>query len=128
MSNNTTLTPNNGAVFTISKIVKAVMSSAAEAEMVAMFINYKESIPARQALEEMGHKQPPTPMQSDNSTAHGVVTNNIESQWICSSTGSDAEEQKENSSTIGEQEQPTSGIMSLSTMQKSITEQSGPYI
>jgi hypothetical protein len=26
----------------------------------------------------MGHKQPPTPIQTDNSTALGVVTNNIQ--------------------------------------------------
>jgi hypothetical protein len=29
-------------------------------------------------LEEMGHKQLPTSIQTDNSTAHGVVTNNIQ--------------------------------------------------
>ena len=53
------------------------MSSSAEAELGSLFINFKEDIPARQALEEMGHKQPPTPMQTDNTTAHGVVTKNI---------------------------------------------------
>ena len=39
MSNNTAFSPNNGAVFTIAKIIKAVMSSAAEAELGSMFIN-----------------------------------------------------------------------------------------
>ena len=82
MSNNTTFPPNNGAVFTIYKIIKAVMSSSEEAELGAMFIKCKESIPARQALEEMGHKQPPTPMQTDNTTAHGVVNNNISSKRL----------------------------------------------
>ena len=77
MSNNTTFPPNNGAVFTIAKIIKAVMSSAAEAELGALFINCKGAIPAHHALEEMGHKQPPKPMQTDNTTAYGVVTNNI---------------------------------------------------
>ena len=47
MSNNTTFLPNNGAVFTISKIIKAVISSASEAELGVLFINCKESIPAR---------------------------------------------------------------------------------
>ena len=46
-SNNTTFPPKNGAVFTIYKIIKAVMSSAAEAEIGALFINCKEAIPAR---------------------------------------------------------------------------------
>ena len=70
--------PDNGAVLNISKILKAVMSSAAEAELGALYINAREAIPMRQLLEEMGHKQPPTPIQTDNSTAHGVVTNNIQ--------------------------------------------------
>ena len=50
ISNSTAFPPNNGAVFTISKIIKAVISSAAEAELVALFINYKEAKPERQAL------------------------------------------------------------------------------
>jgi hypothetical protein len=29
-------------------------------------------------LEELGHKQPPTPIQTDNSTACGVVNNEIQ--------------------------------------------------
>ena len=63
---------------TIAKILKAVMSSAAEAEVGALFINAREVIPIRQTLEEMGHKQPPTPMQTDNTTALGVVPNKIQ--------------------------------------------------
>ena len=54
------------------------MSSAAEAELGAMFINAKEAVPARKTLDEMGHKQPRTPMQVDNSTAVGVSNNNIQ--------------------------------------------------
>jgi hypothetical protein len=70
--------PDNGAVLNISKILKAVMSSAAEAELGALYINAREAIPMRQLLEEMGHKQPVTPIQTDNSTALGVITNNIQ--------------------------------------------------
>lgn len=68
---------NNGAIITISQIIKAVMSSAAEAELGALFINSQEAVPQRQLLEEMGHPQPPTPMQIDNTTALGVVKNNV---------------------------------------------------
>jgi hypothetical protein len=32
----------------------------------------------RQLLAEMGHKQPKTPIQTDNTTACGVVNNNIQ--------------------------------------------------
>ena len=66
----------------MAKIIKSVMSSAAEAELSALFINCREAIPARQALEKMGHKQPPIPMQTDNTTAHGFVTNNIASKQL----------------------------------------------
>ena len=68
---------DNGAVLTVSQIIKAVMSSAAEAELAALFINAREAIPARMALETMGHPQPKTPMQTNNSTAYGVVNSNI---------------------------------------------------
>ena len=46
---------NNGAVLTLSKIVKHVMSSASEAETAALFLNCKAAIPLRITLEEMGH-------------------------------------------------------------------------
>jgi hypothetical protein len=77
-SNNSDDPPNNGAILNISQIIKAVMSSAAEAELGALYINAREAVPLRQLLMEMGHKQPPTPIQTDNSTALGVVTNNIQ--------------------------------------------------
>ena len=54
------------------------MSSAAEAEIGALYINSREAIPQRHLLEEMGHPQPPTPIQIDNTTALGVVKNTIQ--------------------------------------------------
>ena len=78
MSSDTADPENNGAVLNLAQIIKAVMSSAAEAELGALYINAREAIPQRNVLEEMGHKQPPTPMQTDNSTALGVVNNNIQ--------------------------------------------------
>ncbi len=77
MSNDNTIPSNNGAILTILQIIKAVMSSAAEAEIRALYINCREAIPARHTLEYLGHKQPPTPMQADNTTALGVVNNNV---------------------------------------------------
>eukprot|EP00804_Cyclotella_cryptica_P030801 CCRYP_015061-RD/>CCRYP_015061-RD protein AED:0.55 eAED:0.46 QI:0/-1/0/1/-1/0/1/0/98 len=77
MATNDVFPTNNRAVLTISQIIKVVMSSAAEAELGALYINARETIPLRHLLEEMGHKQPPTPVQIDNSTALGVVTNTI---------------------------------------------------
>jgi len=49
------------------------MSSAPEAEIAAAFLTAKDAVPIRNALEEMGHPQPPTPIQTDNSTANGFL-------------------------------------------------------
>ncbi len=69
MSSNVELPPNNGAVSTILQIIKAVMSLSAKAEVRALFINCREAVPARNVLKFLGHPQPPTLMQMDNTTA-----------------------------------------------------------
>jgi hypothetical protein len=68
---------NNGAVLNISQIIRAIMSSAAEAELGALFINAKTAVSIRHTLIELGHPQPRTPMQTDNATAHALLTNKI---------------------------------------------------
>ncbi len=50
---------------------------AAKAEIGALYINCREAVPSRHTLEFLGHTQPPTPMQTDNTTALGVVNNNV---------------------------------------------------
>ena len=77
MSKNSADPLNNGAVLTIAQIIKAVLSSASKAEIGALYINCRESILARHALIAMGHPQPPTPMQTDNTTVLGVIHNTI---------------------------------------------------
>ena len=77
MSTNTDIPPNNGAILNIAQIIKAAMSSAAEAELRGLFINAKEAVHFRNILIEMGNPQPPTPMQIDNSTSNGVIDNKI---------------------------------------------------
>jgi hypothetical protein len=47
------------------------MSSAAKAEIGAVFINAKEGIVLRTTLEELGHNQPPTQMETDSTTVTG---------------------------------------------------------
>jgi hypothetical protein len=49
---------NNGAVLNISQIIKAVMSSATEAELGALLINAKSAVSMQWTLEELGHPQP----------------------------------------------------------------------
>ena len=65
---------DNGAVLNVAKIMKNVMNSDAEAEIGALYLNSRQAILARRLLEEMGHKQPPTPIQTDNTTAFGFVS------------------------------------------------------
>jgi hypothetical protein len=92
MSNNTAKPPNKYAILTIAQIIKAVMSLAAEAEVGALYINCREAVPTCHTLEFMGHIQPPTPMQTDNNTALGIVNNNVVKKlkamdmkynWLC---------------------------------------------
>jgi hypothetical protein len=58
-STNTAKKLTNGAIIIISTVLKHVMSSAAEAEIGAVFINAKEGAVLRTTLEELGHPQPP---------------------------------------------------------------------
>jgi hypothetical protein len=67
----------NGAVHVLCHIMREVLSSAAEAELGALFHNGKEACPLRIALEEMGHPQPATPMATDNNTASGIATDTV---------------------------------------------------
>jgi hypothetical protein len=67
----------NRAILVVSKVLKHVMSSEAEAEIGAVFLNAKEGAVIRTTLEELGHKQPPTPMETDNTTATGYSNGTI---------------------------------------------------
>ena len=77
LSNNSNIPPNNGAALNIAHIIKHVMSSATEAELAALYIMAQEAVNIRIILEEIGHKQPPTPMQTNNAMAEGVIKSTI---------------------------------------------------
>jgi hypothetical protein len=72
LSNSADIPPNNGAIFNIAHIIKHVMESATEAELAAPYINACEAIYIRIILEELGHKQPATPLQTNNAMADAV--------------------------------------------------------
>eukprot|EP00957_Ditylum_brightwellii_P039820 3015014-Ditylum_brightwellii.AAC.1 len=65
---------NNGAILTLSTIIRCVVASASEAELAALFYNTCKAVPLCVTLEEMGHPQPSTPLITDNNTAHGLAT------------------------------------------------------
>ena len=66
-----------GAVHVLCHIIRKVLSSAAEAEVGALFHNGKGACPLRIALKEMGYPQPATPMATDNNTASGIATGTV---------------------------------------------------
>ena len=78
LSSETTISANNGAVLNIANIIKHVMKSATEAELAALYIMAREAVYIRIILEKMGHKQPPTPLQTDNSMADAVCNGKIQ--------------------------------------------------
>ena len=67
----------NGAVHNTASLLKNVVSSASEAEYGALFMNAKAAVALRQSLQDMGHPQPPTPLQTDNDTATGIANQSI---------------------------------------------------
>ena len=69
--------PQNGAVHVLSSIMKSVLSSATEAELAGLFHNAKEACALRLILEELGHSQGATPIQTDNACAAGIVNNTV---------------------------------------------------
>jgi hypothetical protein len=86
--------PYNGAIHTISSIMRNVMASATEAELGAVLQNDCDCIPLSIALEEMGHPQAATPIQTDNACTDGIANEIMVKQhrskaidmrfyWIC---------------------------------------------
>ena len=54
------------------------MSSAIEAELAALYIMACKAVYIRIILKEMGHKQPPTPIQTDSAMAEAVINGKIQ--------------------------------------------------
>ena len=80
LSNDTNIPPNNCAVLNIAHIIRHVMLLATEAELAAIYIMAREAIYIRIILEEMDHKQPPTPVQTNNAMAEAVTSGKVQSK------------------------------------------------
>jgi hypothetical protein len=69
------------------------MSSATEAEFAGLYIMAHKAVYIRIILEELGHTQPPTPLQTDNAMADGVINGKVQPKqtkamdmrfhWLC---------------------------------------------
>ena len=70
--------PSNGPVHNIAQIIRNIMTPVADTEIGALFVNSRFVIPAWHLLKETGHPQPPTPIQTNNTTALGFVTKNLQ--------------------------------------------------
>jgi hypothetical protein len=73
----TTSTFTNAPIHVLVKIMRNVLSSAAEAEVGAAFLNAQDACPFRQILIDLGHPQPATPLQTDNATCEGILNDTI---------------------------------------------------
>ncbi len=92
-SSNTTVPPNNGAILNIAHIIKNVMSSATKAELAGLYIMACKAVYIRTILEELGHVQSPTPLQTDNAMADWVINGKVQPKqtkamdmrlnWLC---------------------------------------------
>ena len=67
----------NGPIYILAKVIKAVMSSAADAECGSLYINASDAVSFIITLWELGHPQKPVPIQTDNSTAYGIMNKTI---------------------------------------------------
>ena len=67
----------NGPIHSISRNMSNVMGLASEAEIGAAYINGQEAVPIHTFLIKLGHPQPATPIQVDNSTADGFTNDTI---------------------------------------------------
>ena len=78
LSNGAEIPPNNGAVLNIAHVIKHVMSSATEAKLAALYLVAREAVYIHIILKELGHKQPPMPLQTNNAMANGVVNGKVQ--------------------------------------------------
>ena len=67
----------NGGIHILSSILGNVMASATEAEVGALFHNAQDACMIRNTLEFLGHKQPATPIQTDNACAEGIANDTV---------------------------------------------------
>ena len=72
----------NLPILSITRVIKPVMASAAEAELAGLFITAQEMVPLQNTLIEMGWPQPKLPIQVNNSTATGYVNSTIVAHHI----------------------------------------------
>jgi hypothetical protein len=69
---------SNGPLFCHTTVLKHVVSSVAEAELGALFVNAKEGTVTRTTLAEVGHNQDATELKTDKTTSDGIINNTVQ--------------------------------------------------
>lgn len=78
MTNEPPKPDDNGPILINSSIMSSIISSAAEAELGAVYDNTKEACAIRNILTDLGFLQPATPIQVDNACAVGHANDTVE--------------------------------------------------
>ena len=73
--------PENGPIHLEYSITRNVMESAMELKMVGLFENFQKATSIWTALSESGLPQPPTPLETDNTSAD-IIVNGTDKQKI----------------------------------------------
>ena len=60
-----------------ASILRHVMGAASESEIAGGHVNARDAVESRITLMEMGHPQPPTPLELHNTTACGIITKQL---------------------------------------------------
>ena len=69
--------PLNGPIHVECKTLRRVVTYPAEVETTGDFLNAQLCVPIRHMLTILGHKQPPTAIKTNNSTASSFVHDTI---------------------------------------------------
>jgi hypothetical protein len=69
---------SNGPLLYHTTVLKNVVSSVAEAEFGALFVNAKEGTITRTTLSEMGHNQDAIELKAENTTADVIINNTVQ--------------------------------------------------
>ena len=72
----------NDPIYVPTKITKAVMSYSVEAEWGGLYINVQETTPLIITLEELGNKQDPVQLKTNNITAKRITNKTIKQKQI----------------------------------------------
>ena len=82
LSNNAECPPDNGAILNIAQIIKAVMSSAAEAELAALYINAREAVHMRNIHTNSPRRPSKQTTVQRRGSSTAKYNRNAPKQWI----------------------------------------------